>query len=105
VENLLAHGSLDQLKDALDFAPDGVVSLIKEKAVETKLNDVAKREAILEATNFNVTNAIANKEAAQVAEEAPKTRRAAAINETSSAVENTARRSSSHFSVKVKTQD
>lgn len=58
VIDLLEKGSLDQLKDALDFAPEGVVSLIKEKAVEIELNDVEKRKAIRESTNFDVTKAI-----------------------------------------------
>jgi hypothetical protein len=30
VEFLLTRGTLDQLKDALDFAPPGVIDLIKE---------------------------------------------------------------------------
>lgn len=58
VDFLLERGTLDQLKDALDFAPEGVIELIKERAVTTELNDMRKREAILEATNFNVTGAI-----------------------------------------------
>ena len=66
VDFLLEQGTLDQLKDALDFAPEGVVSLIKERAVKNELNDVKKREAILEATNFNVTGAIEINHLAQV---------------------------------------
>lgn len=58
VDFLLERGTLDQLKDALDFAPDGVIELIKERAVKNELNDMRKREAILDATNFNVTKAI-----------------------------------------------
>lgn len=40
--------SVDELKDALDFAPEGVKELIKKYAVEQKLNDMNKRKAILE---------------------------------------------------------
>jgi len=58
VDYLLERATLDQLRDALDFAPEGVVELIKERAVKTKLNDVRKREIILEQTNFDVTKAI-----------------------------------------------
>ena len=84
VDFLLDRGTLDQLKDALDFAPDGVIDLIKERAVVTELNDMRKREAILEATNFNVTGAIDIKR--QAAENTTvsaetKTRRAAPISE------------------------
>lgn len=78
VERLLSHGTLDQVRDALDFAPDGVVALIKDKAVETKLNDVAKREAIKDKTHFDVTKAIEYNKI-ENAEEAPsaKVRRSA----------------------------
>lgn len=58
VKKLLIEGSLDELLDCLDFAPEGVIELVKALAVELPLNDVAKREAILTKTNFNVTNAI-----------------------------------------------
>ena len=84
VDFLLERGTLDQLKDALDFAPDGVIDLIKERSVITELNDMRKREAILDATNFNVTGAIDIKR--QVAEDTAvsaeaKTRRTAPIGE------------------------
>jgi division protein CdvB (Snf7/Vps24/ESCRT-III family) len=41
--NLLKNGTLDELLDCLDFAPEGVKELIKAAAVELPLNDVAKR--------------------------------------------------------------
>jgi hypothetical protein len=44
--------------DALDFAPEGVIALIKDEAVKTNLNDMSKREAILDKTGFDVTKAI-----------------------------------------------
>ena len=58
VKFLLTEGSLDQLLDCLDFAPAGVIELIKEMAVSLPCNDVAKRQAILEKTGYNVTNAL-----------------------------------------------
>jgi hypothetical protein len=58
VENLLNNESLDALLDALDFAPEGVIQLIKDKAVAMPLNDMAKREAIKNVTGFDVTAAI-----------------------------------------------
>ncbi|MCD8210318.1 MAG: hypothetical protein LUC37_02110 [Prevotella sp.] len=58
VRELLLHGSLDQLLDCLDFAPHGVIELVKDLAVKLKLNDVEKRDAIKEKTGFNVTKAI-----------------------------------------------
>jgi hypothetical protein len=76
VENLLRNGSLDALLDCLDFAPEGVIDLVKEIAVATKLNDINKRQAILEKTGFNVSSAIIiNEETSEVEEKAPLTRR------------------------------
>lgn len=58
VVKLLREGSLDALLDALDFAPEGVIQLIKDLSVSLPLYDMQKREAILKATGFNVTSAI-----------------------------------------------
>lgn len=58
VENLLLHGSLEQFLDCLDFAPKGVVDLVRTKAVELEIMDLAKRQAIFEKTGFNVTRQI-----------------------------------------------
>ena len=60
--NMLQNGSLDELKDALDFAPSGVIQIIKDQAVALPIYDVRKRQAILEMTGFDVTSAIANSE-------------------------------------------
>lgn len=54
----MAQGSLDEFLDCLDFAPEGVLDLIKNLSVELPLNDVAKREAIFNKLGFNVDNAI-----------------------------------------------
>ncbi|MCD8210467.1 MAG: hypothetical protein LUC37_02855 [Prevotella sp.] len=86
VYDLLAYGTLDQLLDCLDFAPEGVIELIKDEAVKMELNDVRKREAILEKTNFNVTKAIQHNRESDTGEapaaEKQSTRRAAPITET-----------------------
>ena len=50
--------SLDAFKDALDFAPQGVLDLIKKYAVEMPLNDMEKREAIKTQLKFDVNKAI-----------------------------------------------
>ena len=52
--------TLEQLQDTLDFAPKGVIDLVKQEAVEMKLDSSIKRQEIQKATNFNVTNAINN---------------------------------------------
>ncbi len=58
VKKIMQEGSLDQFLDCLDFAPEGVIDLIKTMSVQLPLNDVSKREAILNKTGFNVDNAI-----------------------------------------------
>ena len=40
IKTLLLTGSLDQLMDCLDFAPGGVIDLVKKYAVELKINAV-----------------------------------------------------------------
>lgn len=80
VKELLLHGSLAQLQDCLDFAPSGVVDLVKDMAVKLELNDIAKRQTILEKTGFNVSRAIEiNQETATAEEEVVATRRAAPV--------------------------
>ena len=58
VKTLLLSGSLEQLQDCLDFAPNGVIDLIKSLAVSLKIDNVSKRKAIQDKTGFNVTRAI-----------------------------------------------
>lgn len=92
IKNLLLNGSLDQLLDCLDFAPQGVIELIQKFAVSLEINDIRKRQAILKSTGFNVDKAIqinfeTNEE---VAEEASTSRRVAApSNETSAPIRRT----------------
>ena len=79
VEKLLKEGSTDELLDCIDFAPKGVVDMLKDIAVKTELNDMKKREIILEKLGFNVTNAIEiNRETSEATETAVKTRRVGA---------------------------
>lgn len=52
--------SLDEFKDALDFAPAGTKDLIKKYAVEKPLNDFSKREAIKDQLGFDVSKALEN---------------------------------------------
>ena len=58
VKKLLATGTLDELEDCLNFAPEGVIDLIKKIAVEDELPDTRKRKLISEKTGFNIDNAI-----------------------------------------------
>ena len=76
VKNLLLNGSLDALKDCLEFAPKGTIDLVKKLAIEMPLNDIAKRKAILEMTGFNVDAAImVNEETKEESDDTQKVRR------------------------------
>lgn len=72
VVELIKHGSLDQFLDCLDFAPEGVLELLKKFSVEIPLTDFDKRQALKTKTGFDVDAAIANagKEADAKTEEA-----------------------------------
>ena len=58
IRNLLLNGSLDQLADFLDFAPDGAIEIAKTIAIKEEIPDVRKREAISKATGFSIESAI-----------------------------------------------
>lgn len=64
IKNLLTSGSLDAFLDCLDFAPEGVIDLIKKFAVDLPLNDSEKRAAIFKKTGFDVDKALINKRSA-----------------------------------------
>ena len=88
ITELLLHGSLDQLLDCLDFAPTGVIELVKSLAVSLEINDISKRNAILEKTGFNVTKAIEiNHETSENSVDIVKTRRTAPITQKNTTVE------------------
>ena len=58
IVRLMREGSLDEFEDCLNFAPIGVLELIKQVAVALPLNDVAKRDLIQKKLNFSVAGAI-----------------------------------------------
>lgn len=89
IKKLLSEGSLDQLDDALTFAPAGVIDLIKDIAIKTELPDMRKRKLIFEKTGYSVDNAIKvneileSKEETAAPVEAPKRKAATIETETS----------------------
>ena len=58
IKELLVSGSLAAFLDCLDYAPIGVIDLIKKFAVMLPLNDVEKRQALLAKTGFDVSKAL-----------------------------------------------
>lgn len=99
IRDLLFNGSLDELKDFLDFSPDGGIEIAKQIAVNEELPDMRKRKIISEATGFNINTAIEINDMMKdngVAEDAApkKQRRVAKETEAASAPEKPTRRTS-----------
>ena len=76
IKDILLNGSMDEFMDTLDFAPEGVINLMKDLAVKLEIPDVRKRIAISEKTNSSVDNAIKINQLskAEDAEKAPETK-------------------------------
>ena len=81
IKVLLAKGTMDQLLDCLEFAPAGVLDLVKRIAVDTKLDSSEKRKVISEHLKVNIDSMIRNNEdfGVETAETGVKTRRSAPI--------------------------
>ena len=62
---------LDNFLDALDFAPIGVIDLIKSMAVSLPLTDIDKRRALKDKTGFDVDAALHHLEEERAEEKAP----------------------------------
>ena len=58
IVELLRNGSLEAFLDCLDYAPVGVIDLVKKFAVSLPLNDVEKRTALANKTGFDVARAL-----------------------------------------------
>ena len=71
VIELIKNGSLDAWLDCLDFAPNGVMEMIKKLSVSVPLNDFSKRRALKEKTGFDVDAAIKHVEEEREEEELP----------------------------------
>lgn len=73
--------TLNQLDDALTFAPEGVVDLIQSMAIKLEIPDIRKRDLITEKTGVNINEAIKanhlydeeNEEGAETAQKQRKT--------------------------------
>lgn len=71
IVELLQNGSQDAFLDCLDFAPEGVIDLIKKYSVSLPLTNLDKRRALKDKTGFDVDKAIALAEAEKAPETAP----------------------------------
>lgn len=59
---LIKSGSLDAFLDTLDFAPIGVIDMLKKLSLEVPLIDLPKRKALKEKTGFDVEAALKHQE-------------------------------------------
>lgn len=78
IAKLITAGSLDEFLDCLDFAPKGVIDMIKTMSVGLPMTDMKKIEALKKKTGYDVLSAIRNNEAAKEedpVEEAPRAER------------------------------
>ena len=66
---LIQTGSLDAFLDCLDFAPVGVIDLLKKYSVSVPLSDYDKRQALKEKTGFDVDVALKNMAAEKAEDE------------------------------------
>lgn len=60
VVDMLRSGSMDAFLDCLDFAPPGVIDLIKKFSVSLPLTDYNKRKALKDKLGFDVDRAVEN---------------------------------------------
>ena len=102
IRDLLIHGSLDAFLDALDFAPIGVIDLIKTMSVSLPLEDYNKRKALLEKTGFDVDKAVANLQAEKAEEKTAATESAAPTERRVKPAVQTGRRTAPNYKVVAK---
>lgn len=75
IKKLILEGSIDEFLDCLDFAPTGVIDLIKKFAVDLPMTDLRKIEELKKKTGFDAESALKHKKeelADSGAEEQPK---------------------------------
>lgn len=60
VIKLMKEGTIEAWYDCLNYAPQGVIEMIKDLSTSLPLNDVAKRQMLKEKTGFDVDAAIMN---------------------------------------------
>lgn len=102
IKDLLLNGSIDEFLDCLDFAPSGVINLIKQFAVSLPLSDLQKRRALKRITGFDVDKAlihIEEEKEPEAEEETTKTRRVKTTPETTVTSTGRSRRTESKYKV------
>lgn len=104
IVKLMTTGSLDAFLDCLDFAPVGVIDLIKKYSISLPLNDIDKREALKKKTGFDVTVALTNLQKEKEEEEVTSTQSDAKVRRVQPEATTTTRRTVPKYNV-VKTEE
>lgn len=100
VIKLVQYGSLDEFLDALDFAPEGVVELIKSVSIELPLTDTQKMQAFKNKKGTDLANLIKiNEEAKAEQVEEKVTQRRVATKTEAPVEEKPARRVTTQYKV------
>ena len=79
VIELIRTGSIDAWLDCLDFAPIGVIDLLKKYCVSIPLSDIEKRRTLKQKTGFDVDAALRHIEEERLEEEAMKNANSATV--------------------------
>lgn len=58
IKNIMLKGSLDEFLDMLDFAPEGVITLIQDYSISLPLADMNKMEAFKNKFGYDIQKAI-----------------------------------------------
>lgn len=93
--DLLKNGSIPAFEDCLDFAPIGVIDLVKKFAVSLPLTDMIKIRILKDKTGFDAEKALVNS-----APDAPEEKPMAAATETKTTT--TGRRTNTNYKVVTK---
>lgn len=93
--DLLKNGSIPAFEDCLDFAPIGVIDLVKKFAVSLPLTDMIKIRILKDKTGFDAEKALVNS-----APDAPEEKPTAAAAETKATT--TGRRTNTNYKVVTK---
>ena len=99
---LIRNGSLDAFLDCLDYAPVGVIDLLKKYAVSLPVTDINKRKALKEKTGFDVDIAIKNIEAEKAEDSGAEDNQ---ITPVGKAAATTGRRATTNYKVVSKTEE
>ena len=84
VDQVLLSEPVEVLQDAMDFAPEGILQLIKDRAIALRLDSMDKRKVISDAMKIDLNGMIelAIKAESTETKEAPKKTRRASSNST-----------------------